>query len=194
MHSHYQNTAEKTASSLFSKHHVGGRNGRSGFPDLGLLNGSLASTMYDADESCCAQIESELLSAGYAKARVIAQCIGTSCSEVMFNLNYDPYTSSVLKLNPKYSDYYADMGRFDYAYGDAIATVKQIPMQTVSMDDIQDKLPVDFLSLDTQGSELDILKGSQVSLKNAVGVETEVSFRLDLRGDAAVRRAIRISK
>jgi hypothetical protein len=50
-------------------------------------------------------------------------------------------------------------------------------MQTVSLDDIQDKLPIDFLSLDTQGSELDILKGSEVSLENTVGVETEVSFR-----------------
>ena len=35
---------------------------------------------------------------------------------------------------------------------------------------------VDFIKIDTQGSELSILKGSTDSLKNAIGLEIEVEF------------------
>jgi len=38
------------------------------------------------------------------------------------------------------------------------------------------KLDVDFVKLDTQGSELDILKGGTKTLKNTLGLEVEVSF------------------
>ncbi|MFC0271928.1 FkbM family methyltransferase [Metabacillus herbersteinensis] len=35
---------------------------------------------------------------------------------------------------------------------------------------------VDFIKIDTQGSELDILKGAEHSLKEAIGIEVEVEF------------------
>jgi len=44
---------------LFSSHHVGGRNGRGGLPEMPALHGSIASTFYEADASCCPQIEAE---------------------------------------------------------------------------------------------------------------------------------------
>jgi len=164
-------------SSLFSKHHVGGRNGHGGFPDISVLHGSLASTVYEADASCCPQIEAEQRLAGYGEVQIIPACVGLSGKTISFNLNFEPYTSSILNLNPKYRNFYYDMGRFDYTYGCAMAPVRQMQMSTISLDDIEDKYPIDFLSLDTQGSELEILKGAAASLANAAGVETEVSFR-----------------
>jgi len=50
-------------------------------------------------------------------------------------------------------------------------------METTSLDELKLKYPIDFLSLDTQGSEFQILRGATESLKNIVGIETEVSFR-----------------
>ena len=162
---------------LFSKHHVGGRNGRGGFPDISVLHGSLASTVYEADASCCPQIEAVQRSAGYGEVRVIPACVAGSAETISFNVNFEPYTSSILSLNPRYKNFYYDMGRFDYTYACAMSPVRQIEISTVRLDEIEAKLPIDFLSLDAQGSELEILRGAVESLKNAVGVETEVSFR-----------------
>ena len=170
-------TARPEVAKLFSKHHIGGRFGNGGFPSVPELHGSLASTFYEADASCCPQIEAKQAIAGYAEVQVIQKCIGLSGKTISFNLNYDPLTSSVLDLNPRYKHFYYDSGRFDYDYRCAMSPVRQIQMSTVSLDDIETRCPIDFLSLDTQGSELEILKGAVGSLANAVGVETEVSFR-----------------
>jgi len=83
-----------------------------------------------------------------------------------------------LSANPKYQNFYQGLQRrLDYAYDCVLAPVRQLQLSTVTLDSISDKLPVDFLSLDTQGSELEILQGSVEALKNSVGVETEISFR-----------------
>jgi len=162
---------------LFSTHHIGGRNGRGGFPSILSLNSSRASTVYEADPACCPQIEEEQKKEGYAEVRVVPDCVGLSGESVLFNINFEPYTSSMLVLNPKYREYYYDMGRFDYTYKCAMSPVRQVRMSTVSLDDLTTKLPIDFLSLDTQGSEFEILRGAEQSLAHAIGVETEVSFR-----------------
>jgi FkbM family methyltransferase len=177
MHSNDRTRPEKTAQSLFSKHHVGGRNGRSGFPEMPAYNASIASTFYEADRDCCPQIEAELFSAGYGGVEVIPKCIGLSDQAVWFNLNFEPYTSSVLNFNQDYKSYYYDMGRFDYDYLTAMSPARKIQMYTVSLDETHPKYPIDFLSLDTQGSEFLILQGARKTLKNVVGIECEVSFR-----------------
>jgi len=58
-----------------------------------------------------------------------------------------------------------------------MSPARRVSMQTVALDDLNPKYPVDFLSLGTQGSELTILRGAEKTLKNVVGVECEVSFR-----------------
>lgn len=176
---------------LFSKHHVGGRNGRGGFPAVPKLHSSIASTMYEADESCISEIESEQLSHGYGKVNVLSACLAGSVGTRNFNLNYDGYTSSLLPLNEKYANFYQQLEQSDYNYDYVMSTLKQLSIQTVTLDSLSEKLPVDFLSLDTQGSELEILKGAVATLKSCVGIETEVSFRQvykdsDLFGDISL--------
>ncbi len=172
----YERVIHMQDSRLFSKHHIGGRNGRGGFEMPG-LNQSIASTFYEADADCCPQIEAEQRAAGYGGVEVIPKCIGLSGQSVEFNINFEPYTSSILNLNSSYRNFYFDMGRFDYDYGTAMSPARTVWMQTVSLDELRPKYPIDFLSLDTQGSELDILHGATRSLTNVVGIECEVSFR-----------------
>lgn len=85
------------------------------------------------------------------------------------------WTSSCYKPNRSWLDRFPDADRFD-----VVATT---PIQVRSLDSLVSDggAPllscVDFLKLDTQGSELDILKGaSQVLQRHVMGVEVEVEF------------------
>lgn len=56
---------------------------------------------------------------------------------------------------------------------------KTIKLETRSLDEVvrTEKLGnIDFIKVDTQGSELDILRGSKQTLANVIGVEVEVEF------------------
>jgi len=175
---------EEVSKTIFSKHHIGGRNGYGGFPSINKLNKSIASTIYDADEDCCAQIEQEQKIMGFNKIQVIAKCIGQSEGFMNFNLNYDPYTSSVLAIDKRYENHYIDCGAYDYNYSSAMKIVKTTKMPVVSLDKLDKHYPVDFLSLDTQGGELSILKGASITLQTVLGIETEISFREVYKGSA----------
>ncbi len=54
--------------------------------------------------------------------------------------------------------------------------VRTEPIQTRRLDDIPQCAEADFLKLDVQGAELDILKGAQKLLDRVVVVNTEVEF------------------
>ncbi len=49
-------------------------------------------------------------------------------------------------------------------------------VDTVRLDDIEQIGDIDFLKLDVQGAELDVLKGGERALAAAVAVQTEVEF------------------
>jgi len=56
-------------------------------------------------------------------------------------------------------------------------TVKErIPVKTRKMDDIAEIGAVDFLKMDVQGAEREVLSHGQVKLKDCVVIQTEVSF------------------
>ncbi|MFM8949052.1 MAG: FkbM family methyltransferase, partial [Acidimicrobiaceae bacterium] len=58
-------------------------------------------------------------------------------------------------------------------------TVEKVEkMSAITLDSaLASKIQPDFLKLDTQGSELDILHGATASLQNCLGLEVEVEFR-----------------
>ena len=159
----------------FFVHHVGGRSGFLGFPEVSPLNKSISITSYEADADCCEEIERFLKSKGYSSIEVIPECIGNTRS-ASFNINFCPYTSSLLETNEEFENYYYDQKNYDYVIKDAFKKEKEIIVDIKSLDSIRSKKPIDFLSLDTQGSELDIITSGNNSLNETVGVLTEVSF------------------
>jgi len=87
-----------------------------------------------------------------------------------FYLCKHPKQSSVLKPNAEHFAKYNDGYKWD------VEKVER--MNATTLDSlIVSKLKPDFLKLDTQGSELDILKGSMTTLQSCLGLETEVEFR-----------------
>jgi FkbM family methyltransferase len=90
--------------------------------------------------------------------------------EIDFYLCKHPRQSSVLKPNSKHFAKYNDGHKWNVE--------KVEKMSAITLDSaLASKIQPDFLKLDTQGSELDILHGSTATLQNCLGVEVEVEFR-----------------
>ncbi|MFM9094372.1 MAG: FkbM family methyltransferase [Acidimicrobiaceae bacterium] len=163
----------------FVLHHIGGRAGTRAFPLVPAFEHEFVSVMYEASTDGNDQILSYGSKKGTGKTILVNACVGRPGKDRIFNLNRDPYTSSLLELDPKYKNYYIQQEKFDYVFGQAIATHKKESIKTESLDDLiqSQSLPsCDFLSIDTQGSELEILQHAEKTLENCVGLKLEVSF------------------
>ncbi|MFN0117152.1 MAG: FkbM family methyltransferase [Elusimicrobiota bacterium] len=82
--------------------------------------------------------------------------------------------SSILLPNQPFIDQYPFPQRYN-----VIETFQLNAEKVRTLDSILNEnniLDVDFIKLDTQGSELDILKGSREKLKSIIGVKIEVEF------------------
>jgi len=164
-----------------SLHHVGGRNGSRAFPILKSFEKDFVSVLYDADKDCIEQIKEKNLGSK-AELHVLPYCLGRAKGGTEFNLNYDPFTSSLLKSDNAFSQYYQFYGNLDYVWGEATKTMKSFDIEISTLDSVlidrNDLAKPDFLSIDTQGSEYDILLGAKQLLKEHIlGLVLEVEFR-----------------
>jgi FkbM family methyltransferase len=170
-----------------SIHHVGGRDGHGSFPILSRFQRDLVFTFYDADPDCVEQIK-ERNQYLQSEVHVLPYCLGRGSGEATLFINYDPYTSSLLLANPYYRDYrsltnYGAFGKdFDYVIGEALRPMEKRLVSTVGLDELVSTGRLtsdapDFLSIDTQGSEYDILTGARQALqKNILALTLEVEF------------------
>lgn len=71
-------------------------------------------------------------------------------------------------------------GRADTAalvgFGRAMRPAGNLPVMTARLDDLAGIAPADYLKIDVQGAELDIISGGRVTLGQAVLVQTEMRF------------------
>ena len=164
-----------------SVHHIGGRAGSRTFPILKAFEKDIINVLYDADLECVEQIRERngILS---SELHVLPYCLGASRTEGEINITYDPYTSSLYELSPDYNSYYSISGGFDYLFAEACKVVEKRRVKIISADDIfrlkdNPVPPPDFLSIDTEGSEYDILSGAREILRaNVLGVVIEADL------------------
>jgi FkbM family methyltransferase len=167
-------------------HHVGGRAGSIDFPILKGFEKDIINILYEADESCIDQIK-DRWKFSESKTLILPYCLSKQEGSGNFHINYDPYSSSIYSLNEKYSKFYHpsfghnELTSFDYVLGDAWRSMKKINIPYTTLDTIvldKNEVPSpDFISIDTQGSELDILNGSSRLLEtNILAVLVEVEF------------------
>jgi len=164
---------------MISVHHIGARSGSHPFPFNEKFNDEIFYVMYDADESCIDQIKEEF-EQSKVKCKVIYSGVGEKKETRCLNINYDPNTSSFLNVNKNYSEYYySTAAGYDYIVDDSYSVVKECAVNTKTLDELCSEYNITFpdvLSMDTQGTELEILKGASNALKNTVAVLTEVAF------------------
>ena len=171
-------------SSLISSHHIGGRDGSGTLDVPTLFEDDIHRVLYDADADCIEQITE---SNRDVRLEVLPLCVGRNCGEQVLNIYYDPFLSSLLEMNPEYADMTLFMidprkGPIDYKFADTGRTMERRNVDVVTLDSLYAvNSPItqspDFLSLDVQGAEYEVLEGGLKTLETSVlALRLEVEF------------------
>ncbi|MDR1366172.1 MAG: FkbM family methyltransferase [Holosporales bacterium] len=158
-------------------HHIGARSGT--FPlriPKPLLN-DFCTVLYDADEDSIEQIKSK----ADGNVIVLSALIAGGSGMTRFYNTFHPTNFSIYKLNERYKNYsYTHYPRYgEYICGDGFSVESSIELKSYTLPEIIEKyqIGIDFLSLDVQGAEYDILVASKDLLKDKVlGVILEAEF------------------
>ena len=144
---------------------VGARDGI-GYPWNTEKSGNLNVILVEPDPQ-----EAELLRKHH-QGEILPYALWSKETELVLNINNSPGTSSLLEPNMSFLCQFDDSQRFE--------AKNKITISTKTIDDLDrnGKLTeVDFMKIDVQGAELDVLKGGVNYLKNnLVGLESEVEF------------------
>lgn len=91
-----------------------------------------------------------------------------------FNITRYPGCCSLLRPDPSMIDLFQTIACADA--GGNFHVTGSVPVKTTRMDDLGDDFRMDYVKLDVQGSELEILRHGTAKLADAVVIETEVEF------------------
>ena len=115
--------------------------------------------------------EVELLTQHH-KGDILPYALWSEETDLTLNINNSPGTSSVLESNMPFLSQFDDSQRYELKH--------QIKMNTRTIDSLHNSgelADVDFMKMDVQGAEVEIMKGGLNFLKNnLVGLESEVLF------------------
>lgn len=166
----------------FVVHHIGARGETQAFPKLPAFEPDIVNVLYEADISCLDEVQA-LNSERTARIITVPRCISGRTGRREFYEAHHAYGNSLLQADPEMGELCvrADWINYDYTTFEALSTKSVVDMDTMTLDDViadyRGVIPTpDFLSLDTQGSELEILQGSPSALASTVCVVTEVEF------------------
>ena len=171
-------------------HHVGGRGFGVSLNAPAIFKTDIVHVLYEADANCVEEMnrsfdtpQAEHLDERY----LFPYCLGRSSSRGRLNITANTYASSMLAPDPSFFQYYCELkigpAVYDVTYDDMLKVVKQVEVEIHSLDqlfssgELQAKLRPDFLSLDTQGLERDIMEGAQRVIQEGVlGIVAEVEI------------------
>lgn len=158
---------------------VGARGGTSPFVVPPQLAGDLFTVFFDADPAAIPQIQKQN---DPAASRVFPYCLGAVDGPATFYHTYDPFASSLLKRAPAGFEFTHWSEGADYPHADALRTVRATPVDVRRLDSLRllddpDIAPPAIVTLDTQGTELDVIRGgAALFAEHAVAIVTEVEF------------------
>jgi len=105
------------------------------------------------------------------KEIIINTALSNKKQNLIFNICKDAQASSFFKPNVKFLENYYNSERFKI--------IKQVQVQADTLDNqfkLKSIFDSDFLKIDVQGFELQILEGAIKSLDNIIGLEVEAEF------------------
>lgn len=166
---------------LIHVYHIGSRSSAWSDNPLDSLRKNVYFTLFDADKESVEKDQHSFQAKNVPRShyRFLPLCISSKKERRVFHITRDPMASSLLEFNSEFNEFVTTSISFDYSLKDACTTAKKETISCISVDDLSalEDFPPDFLSLDTEGSEHEILQGAKKVLKSDVlGVRSEVSF------------------
>jgi FkbM family methyltransferase len=113
-----------------------------------------------------------LQAANRARSRYFQAFVGDG-KPATFHIARYPGCSSLYKADPGVIDLFSSIGA---SAGGNFTVASTEPVDTVRLDDIDGLPHIDYLKLDVQGAELDVLKGGLRTLETTLVIESEVEF------------------
>ena len=171
-----------TANSKIALHHVGGRWGNHPFPRLPAFAGDFVEVLYEADTDAIAAIQQA------AKNRpnqliVIPACLAESDGDGTLHVYVNPGLTSLRELNGVLDDRYQNTFGVDFDFAkDGARLLQKRKVATRRFDSLiateaAPCPPPDFLSLDVQSGEYEVLLGARNALDHDIsGLIVEVEF------------------
>ena len=170
------------ASAKIVLHHVGGRWGNHPFPRLPAFAGDFVEVLYEADTDAIAAIQetdkdrpNELI--------VIPACIADSDGEGLLHIYVNPGLTSLRELSRVLDHRYQNTFGVDFDFGnDGARLLQKRQLATHRLDGFIAAQPApcpppDFLSLDVQSGEYEVLLGARDALEQSIcGLIVEVEF------------------
>jgi FkbM family methyltransferase len=108
------------------------------------------------------------------RQRYLPICLGNG-GPATLNITAWPGCSSLLQPDPNVIDLFQTISVYADDPETNFRVLRSEEVKTVRLDDVED-LHVDFIKLDTQGSELEILRHGTRKLRDTVVIECEVEF------------------
>ena len=137
----------------------------------------ITSVLVEPDPAEAAALVERLKGEGLQAVKVIPKGLGARNGTAELNLLQNPECSSILEPNHPWLARFPEAGRF--------ATSRRIPIELSTLDHELALLGVtacDFLKLDVQGYELEVLDGAQATAGRCLAIEAETSFSEIYRG------------
>mgnify|MGYP001273101655 FL=1 len=103
----------------------------------------------------------------YNDYTIYESALGERKEKLELNITKGSYQSSILKPNFKFINEFPNSDRFKI--------VKKVKILTNTLDSFKIN-NVDFIKIDAQGFDYEVLKGSTKALEDAIGLEIEVEF------------------
>ena len=171
-----------TANSKITLHHVGGRWGNHPFPRLPAFAGDYVEVLYEADTDAIDAIHqagknrsSELI--------VIPACLADRDGDGLLHIYVNPGLTSLRELSRVLDHRYQNTFGIDFDFGnDGAKLLQKRKVATRRLDGLIAAQPApcpppDFLSLDVQSGEYEVLLGARDALdRNICGLIIEVEF------------------
>ena len=163
----------------FAAYHIGARDGTREFPTAPAFDECIYSVLFDGDSNCIEKIQQS----GGKRQEVHAFVIAGKDAPANFHHTKCPYATSLLQQDKGTEEWNLFLADHDYVIREALSTVRVEPVNARSLDsllcrELASSPPPDFLSMDAQGSELDILTGALEALDSSViGCVSEVEFQ-----------------
>jgi len=172
-------------------HHVGARGYGVSFAVVPPhFRDDVAHVLYEADAECVEQMLKDTKSKDAEvlhEMHVFPYCLGRGAGRGMLHIAANAYASSLLPPEPKFHRNYCEIlidgAVYDVTYGDMLEIVRRVELEVHAIDElfrngaIDRALAPDFLSIDTQGAELEILCGAREMLGGVLGIVCEVEMQ-----------------